>query len=86
MKLGIIGNGFVGSAVAHGFEIDTEQFIVDPKFNENTIQDLVNWDAEITFVCVPTPQQDSHLDVDTHIARNVLKELHELEYKGVVVV
>ena len=86
MKLGIIGNGFVGSAVAHGFEIDTEQFIVDPKFNANTLSDLVNWDAEITFVCVPTPQQDSHLDVDTHIARNVLKELHELEYKGVVVV
>ena len=46
MKLGIIGNGFVGSAVAHGFEIDTEQFIVDPKFNEYTLQDLVNWDAE----------------------------------------
>ena len=46
MNLGIIGNGFVGSAVAHGFEIDTEQFIVDPKFNENTIQDLVNWDAD----------------------------------------
>ena len=86
MNLGIIGNGFVGSAVAHGFEIDTEQFIVDPKFNENTISDLVNWDAEITFVCVPTPQQDSHLDVDTHIARNVLKELDKLEYKGVVVV
>ena len=86
MILGIIGAGFVGSAVEHGFSIDTEQFIVDPKFSNNTIQDLVLWEAEITFVCVPTPQQDSHLDVDTHIARNVLKELHELEYKDVVVV
>lgn len=86
MKLGIIGSGFVGSAVSHGFSEDTEQFIVDPKFNDNTLQDLVNRNAEITFVCVPTPQQDTHMDVDTSIARTVLQELNELEYKGVVVV
>tara|TARA_B110000977_G_scaffold176589_1_gene232447 strand:- start:307 stop:1101 length:795 start_codon:yes stop_codon:yes gene_type:complete len=86
MKLGIIGNGFVGSAVEYGFSVDTEQFIVDPKFNDNTLQDLVNRNAEITFVCVPTPQQDTHMDVDTSIARTVLQELNELEYKGVVVV
>ena len=86
MKLGIIGSGFVGSAVSHGFSEDTEQFIVDPKFTDNTIKDLVNNDTDITFVCVPTPQQDTHLDVDTSIARIVLKELNELEYKGVVVV
>ena len=86
MKLGIIGSGFVGSAVSHGFSEDTEQFIVDPKFTDNTIKDLVNNDTDITFVCVPTPQQDTHLDVDTSIARIVLKELNELKYKGVVVV
>ena len=86
MKLGIIGSGFVGSAVEYGFSVDTEQFIVDPKFNDNTLQDLVNRNAEITFVCVPTPQQDTHMDVDTSIARTVLQELNELEYKGVVVV
>ena len=86
MKLGIIGTGFVGSAVQSGFVTDTEQFIVDPKYTDNTIEDLVNWDAEITFVCVPTPQQETHLDVDTYIAREVLRELDQLEYKGVVVV
>ena len=86
MNLGIIGNGFVGSAVEYGFSVDTEQFIVDPKFNDNTLKDLVNWNAEITFVCVPTPQQDTHMDVDTSIARTVLQELNMLEYKGVVVV
>jgi nucleotide sugar dehydrogenase len=37
-------------------------------------------------VCVPTPQQDTHLDVDTSIARGVLTELNKLKYKGVVVV
>ena len=84
MKLGIIGSGFVGSAVANGFSVDTEQVIVDPKFTDNTLEDLE--DTEIAFVCVPTPQQDTHLDVDTSIARSVLQELNELEYKGVVVV
>ena len=84
MKLGIIGSGFVGSAVANGFSVDTEQVIVDPKFTDNTLEDLE--DTEIAFVCVPTPQQDTHLDVDTSIARGVLTELNKLKYKGVVVV
>ncbi|MGI9555403.1 MAG: hypothetical protein ACR2M9_00965 [Cyanophyceae cyanobacterium] len=84
MKLGIIGKGFVGSAVSHGFSVDTEQVIVDPQFTDNKLEDLA--DTEIVFVCVPTPQQDTHLDVDTSIARSVLQELNELEYKGVVVV
>jgi len=84
MKLGIIGKGFVGSAVSNGFT-DTEQFIVDPKINKNTIEDLIDWTPEIIFVCVPTPQQDSHLDVDTHIAREVLKELDDNLFKGIVV-
>ena len=65
LKLGIVGHGFVGSAVANGFDIDTEQFIVDTKQNNNTLEQLVNdFDPSITFICVPTPQQDSHYDVD----------------------
>jgi len=86
MKLGIIGKGFVGSAVSHGFDVDVEQFIVDPKFNFNTIPGLVSYVADIIFVCVPTPQHATQLDVDTQMAREVLAELNELEYKGVVVV
>ena len=87
MKLGIIGKGFVGSAVANGFDRDTEQFIVDPNLNNNTINDLVNsFDPPLTFVCVPTPEQDTHMDVDVSIAREVLVELENLKYKGIVVI
>ena len=32
LNLGIVGKGFVGSAVANGFDQEVEQFIVDPKF------------------------------------------------------
>jgi len=87
LKLGIVGHGFVGSAVANGFDIDTEQFIVDTKQNNNTLEQLVNdFDPSITFICVPTPQQDSHYDVDVSIARQTLQDLTNLKYKGIVVI
>lgn len=86
LKLGIIGKGFVGSAVANGFDKDVEQFVVDPTINNNTLQDLVEYDPPLTFICVPTPQQDTHLDVDISIARTVLTELDQLKYKGIVVI
>jgi len=87
MKLGIVGNGFVGSAVANGFDKDVEQFVVDPKYNDNTIDELVNnFDPPLLFVCVPTPKQDSHMDVDVSCVRNVLLDLQRNEYKGIVVI
>ena len=42
MKLGIVGKGFVGSAVSHGFSVDTEQVIVDPKFTDHKLEDLAD--------------------------------------------
>ena len=86
MKLGIIGKGFVGSSVSNGFNIDVEQYIVDPKHNDNTLEGLIEYNPPITFICVPTPQQETHLDVDVHIARQVLTRLDSLSYAGVVVI
>jgi len=86
LKLGIIGKGFVGSAVANGFDQDVEQFVVDPLINDNTIIDLVNYDPPLLFVCVPTPEQETHMDVNVSIARDVLTELDQLKYKGIVVI
>jgi len=86
MKLGIIGKGFVGSAVANGFNRDVDQFVVDPLINDNTIIDLVNYDPPLLFVCVPTPEQETHMDVDVSIARDVLSELNRLKFKGIVVI
>ena len=88
LKLGIIGKGFVGSAVANGFNTEyVEQFVVDPKYTTNTIEQLVKETmTSIVFICLPTPQQDSHLDVDVYTVRLVLDELVKLEYKGIVVI
>ena len=32
MRLGIVGHGFVGSAVNQGFTKNVQKFIVDPKY------------------------------------------------------
>jgi nucleotide sugar dehydrogenase len=83
MNLGIIGRGFVGSAVANGFDKDCNQIIVDPKYTDNTIQDVL--DCKLVFVCVPTPVSEDG-SCDTTIANDVLTELNRLQYKGVVVI
>ena len=83
MNLGIIGRGFVGSAVANGFDKDCDQIIVDPKYTDNTIQDVL--DCKLVFVCVPTPVSEDG-SCDTSIANDVLTELNRLQYKGVVVI
>ena len=83
MKLGIIGHGFVGSAVDQGFTLDCAKFIVDPKKNRNTIAQLITFQPSATFVCVPTPQQDSG-EANTDVLSDVCQQLNE--YKGHLVI
>ena len=85
-KLGIIGKGFVGTAVSDGFS-KAEQYVVDPRISEdNSIDKLVNeFNPPLTFVCVPTPpSEDGSVNVD--IVTDVLQELDACEYKDIVVV
>ena len=83
MKLGIIGHGFVGSAVDQGFTRDCAKFIVDPKKNRNTIAQLITFQPFATFVCVPTPRQDSG-EANTDVLLDVCQQLNE--YKGHLVI
>lgn len=85
MKLGIIGAGFVGSSVINGFDVEVDQFVVDPKYNDNTIDDLVKFDPPLLFVCVPTPDTQSG-DVDVSAVRQVCSDLYDRNYKGIVVI
>ena len=85
-KIGIIGHGFVGSAVANGFKRDIDKLIVDPALTNVTIDVLVNnFNPDGVFVCVPTPETKTG-DVSVEIATEVLSELHDLKYKGVVII
>jgi UDP-glucose 6-dehydrogenase len=75
MKLGIVGHGFVGKAVDHGFTRGCAKFIVDPKNNTNTLAQLTEIQPAATFVCVPTPQQSSG-EADVSILDAVCGELN----------
>jgi len=62
--IGIIGHGFVGSAVESGLKPDTNVVIVDPRYGTN-IGDLVEAQPKWTFVCTPTPVKASGV-IDSH--------------------
>jgi len=68
-NIGIIGKGFVGSAVAGGFSaasgFDSEIRIydIDPKKSINSLEETVN-QSDFLFISVPTPDnQDGSIDL-----------------------
>lgn len=79
--IGIVGFGFVGKAIHAGFST-AKTFICDPNFNSNTIQDLVQQNPEVIFVCVPTPADDPEYG----ILKGVLQDIQTTNYDGVVAV
>lgn len=82
MKLGIIGFGFVGSAVKNAYDlVGIESIILDPaKGLTVKDEDLKNCDA--IFVCVPSPMgMDGQCD--TSILESVVNDLKT--YQGVII-
>ena len=51
MKISLIGYGFVGKAVHEVLKDHYDVKIIDPQYNENTIND----DSDGYIICVPTP-------------------------------
>jgi len=80
MKLGIVGNGFVGSAILHGFILHVDDVIIydsNPKRSTHSLEDLAN-EADVIFICVPTPMFESG-ECDLSIVKNVTSELTKYE-------
>ena len=73
--LGIIGNGFVGSAVASGFSLAAEVKIydTDPKKSSHDFEEVINCD--FVFVCVPTPMSLQKRSIDLSIMDAVFKDV-----------
>jgi len=59
--------------------------VVDPKFNDNSLDELVEFGPPLLFICVPTPISEDG-SCDTTIAKQVLSDLDRLHYKGVCVI
>jgi UDPglucose 6-dehydrogenase len=85
MKIGIVGNGFVGSSVAFGFSTrtgcDAEVKIYDKDSSKatHTLEQTIN-DSDYVFVSVPTPSNsDGSISLD--IIYDVFEEIHNvIEY------
>ncbi|MBT5637038.1 MAG: UDP-glucose/GDP-mannose dehydrogenase family protein [Candidatus Peribacter sp.] len=85
MKLGIIGNGFVGNAIAHAFIpfMEVKVYDKDPDkcsgdgFTQG-LAGVVN-DSDVVFVCVPTPMTSDGL-IDLSIVESVFDDIKRLKH------
>ena len=77
-NIGIVGNGFVGSAIAHGFSLWAKLRIYDKnqKISTHGLKDVIQ-KSDIVFVCVPTPMDVSNNNkIDLTILDDVMKEIY----------
>ena len=82
-KIGIVGLGFVGTAIKQAYEDRGHDVIcidVDPTKTNGTYDDLQ--ECEAVFICVPSPTKDNG-DCDTRILNSVLYFLKD--YKNVII-
>ena len=81
-RIGIIGKGFVGSAVAHGFSDQTgysteiRVFDKDPIRSENSLEETVN-QSDFIFLSVPTPASNTG-QIDLSIVDEALSEIDKI--------
>jgi UDP-glucose 6-dehydrogenase len=78
-KLGVIGQGFVGTAVTEGmshcYEMITYDKDTNKKCTQKSLYEVVDL-TEVIFLCVPTPMYKSGA-CDLSIVHNALKEISD---------
>ena len=81
-KIGIVGNGFVGSAVQYGFspnvgvDADVRVYDVNPNKSTHTLDETVN-KSDFIFLSVPTPSnKNGSINID--ILDNALNDINEV--------
>tara|TARA_R100000005_G_C4990255_1_gene197756 strand:- start:1263 stop:2060 length:798 start_codon:yes stop_codon:yes gene_type:complete len=83
MKIGIIGLGIVGGTVKVGMEELGHDVLTHDTRHYTSIEDVKN--TEICYVCVPTPSMKNG-KCNTHIVEDVVSELDNINYKGLIAV
>ena len=85
MKIGIVGQGYVGSAVKEVFSkhYETNTFDLNGNCTCTNIEDLVD-KSDIIFVCVPTPMKKDG-SCDTSIVEGVIDEIEDVDISGKIV-
>lgn len=81
-KIGIIGHGFVGEAIAQAIQPTLQPVIIDPSKGWTATYYEIKKDCSAVFVCVPSPQGiDGHCD--TTIIESVFNQLEG--YTGTII-
>lgn len=76
ITVGVVGAGFVGRAVAHGFK-KQNVLLIDPILGSST-SDLLDKKPDVVFICVPTPMGEDGV-INASIVEKVLFELKDLK-------
>jgi nucleotide sugar dehydrogenase len=86
-KIGIVGNGFVGSAVRYGFspnvgcDAEVKVYDKDPNKSTDTLSDVTK--SDIIFLSVPTPSNlDGSMNID--IVDKALTDIDEHDTNAVI--
>lgn len=85
MKIGIVGFGFVGKAVDFAFQNNIEKIIIDPAYNNITIEDMMSFHPDAIFVSVPTPMA-ADKSIDSSIIEDVLTRISRYDYSPIVII
>ncbi len=84
-KIGIIGLGFVGSAVYSSIKDKSQILINDINPNiKSTSLEIMKKECKAIFICVPTPSQESG-KVDSSIVLDVLEDLEDYAKNNLVI-
>jgi len=81
-KLGVIGNGFVGSAIIHGFVLHSDNIFIhdaNPKKSTHSLDEVVK-SSDIIFLCLPTPMSAETGKIDLSITDKVLDGIDQLDF------
>jgi len=76
-KFGIIGMGFLGSAITHGFGLHADIKIHDKYKDYDSLEDVVEH-ADYIWMCLPTPMNMENGEIDLSILEENLDKIHDL--------
>ena len=85
-KIGIIGGGFVGGAVAHGFsEMSPLLYDKNPDISKNSLHEVLLQDY--VFICVPTPMNTSKGgQCNTSIIDDCLQQISDIGSDAILII
>jgi UDP-glucose 6-dehydrogenase len=76
-RFGIIGMGFLGSAITHGFGLHADIKIYDKFKNYDSLEDVVKH-AKFIWMCLPTPMNMRDGNMDLSILEENLDKIHDM--------